>query len=268
MAKAILHGAFDESGKFHDKDVVSLCGWISTLQDWERFGFEWNGILSQFGVKEIHTAELLAFKGQYSYLRHKWGKRKDEKRDWLINECIRAIRKDVRRGFGVAIDTKHYRGMSQKFRDKVGDPYLMAFQNVIKWCLDEVEKYAEIKKLGNDVSLALIFDQDEQQSGECLKLLNRITKVDESARKRITGICFCNRRSYTPLQAADLIAYETRMEIDRRMYRPSEPVSLRFMEMSSKVSADRGGGPDGLFNGLIYDAEALENLAVKLGCPQ
>lgn len=261
MPTAIIHGVFDESGKFQDHDAISLCGWIAPLNRWEYFASDWNNALRLSEIDELHTAEFIGLHGQYSRIRNKWGAQKIAKRDKALDRFTRVIREHVGTGLGTVIDTKHYRSMSQSFRKRVGeDPYLIAFQDIIRQAMKYVKAFAQVNNLGDKVALALIFDQDEQQATECLRLLNKIKKNNPDIRKIISGICFCNRRGYLPLQAADFVAYEARQELDRKINHPHKPISPRFDALCSRNPA---GFPDGMFNARLFDAEILNELEQK-----
>ena len=239
MSFAMLHGYFDDSGKLQDHDVTALSGWISQLQDWEKFALEWNALLEKHNINEFHMAQL---KGRSGFL----------------PEFADVIKRNILCGVGAAINTKVYRSMPQAFRKKAANPHFLAFSTVVKLAIDRVEAFAQRTGLGDNVFLGLIFDQDEQLSQECFKLLNKLKKIDSRVRERVTGVCFCNRRQLVPLQAADLIAYETREEIDRRINRPNQVVSEIFSALTTK---DTSGKPDGFYNGIFYDKKELERIA-------
>ncbi len=239
MSFALLHGYFDDSGKLQDHDVTALCGWISQLQDWEKFALEWNALLEKHNISDFHMAQL---KGKCDFL----------------PEFVDLIKRNILCGVGAAINTSVYRSMPQPFRNKAGHPHFLAFSTVVRLAIDRVEAYAQHVGLGNSVFLSLIFDQDEQLSQECFKLLNKLKKIDERVRRRVTGLCFCSRRQLPPLQAADMIAYETRREVDRRIYHPDHVVSEIFSAMTTK---DPSRKPDGFYNGIIYDKKELERTA-------
>jgi Protein of unknown function (DUF3800) len=261
---ALLHAVFDESGKFHDHDVISLCGWIGPLEMWDKFAVRWQAALEETGIDELHTAEFMGLYGQYSHLRAIWGEDWEKKRDEALLRFVNVIRGTVGRGIGATIDTKYYRSMKESFQraiHKGKDPYFIAFQEVLRGCRWYAEKFATHHNLGNNVRVGLVFDQDEGQSVECLKLFNRIKKEQEEFRRLLSGICFCARKTYEPLQASDFIAHQTKKEMERRNNNPSEPVSRWFTLLSSRNPADV---PDGLFNARIFDAEILDELAKRV----
>jgi hypothetical protein len=264
MALVNLHGVFDESGKFHDHDVTSLCGWISALPSWEEFALQWQAALARIGIDELHTAEFMGLHGQYSHLRTIWGEERDAKISAALTEFVNVIRGTVARGVGATIDSKYYRSMPDDFKRELspsGDPHFVAFQEVLFKAIRTAQHTAKEHGLGTNVKVSLIFDQDEGQSVECMKLLNKMKKQYPEIRERVTGICFCDRRNYHPLQAADFIAYQTKKEMERRMYRPQETPSKWFTMLSARNPLDI---PDGLFNARIFDAECLDELAAEV----
>jgi hypothetical protein len=264
MPMAIVHGAFDESGKFHDHDVTSLCGWVASYDAWERFALRWQAALDEIGIDELHAAEFMGLYGKYVHLRTIWGAEQEAKKDNALTLLCNVLRGTMGKGVGATIDSKRYRSMDDGFKKaihKSKDPHFIAFIEVLEQTIWNVEKFAKEHGLGLNVKAGLIFDQDERQSVECLRLLNQAKKQREDIRDRISGICFCDRRNYQPLQAADFIAYLTKKEMERRKGRPEEPVSKWFAMLSSQ---NRANIPDGLFNARIFDAEVLDELAEKV----
>ncbi len=264
MPMAILHAAFDESGKFLDHDVTSLCGWIASYDAWERFALGWQAALDEIGIDELHTAEFMGLYGKYSHLRGIWGEEQEVKKNSALTLLVNVIRSTMGKGVGATVDSQHYRAMddgTKKAIHKSKDPHFIAFIEVLEQTIWNVEKFAKEHNLGPNVKAGLIFDQDEGQSVECLRLLNKIKRQRGDIRDRISGICFCDRRNYQPLQAADLIAYLTKKEMERRKNNPEAAVSKWFVLLSSK---NRTEVPDGLFNARIFDAEVLDELADKV----
>src|SRR5580700_3644963 len=130
MPMAILHAAFDESGKFHDHDVTSLCGWISPLEAWEKFAIQWQAALDRIGINELHTTEFVSLHGQYSHLRTIWGEEKEAKISDALTQFVNVIRGTVGKGVGATIDAKHYRAMPDEFKRAIHpsrDPHFIAF---------------------------------------------------------------------------------------------------------------------------------------------
>ena len=264
MSMAILHAAFDESGKFHDHDVTSLCGWIASYDAWDCFASGWQAALNEIGIEEFHAADFMGLHGKYSHLRGIWGDEKEVRKNSALTLLVNVIRSTMGKGVGATIDSKHYRSMDDGFKraiHKSKDPHFIAFIEVLEQTLANVEKFAKEHGLGPNVKVGLIFDQEEGQSVDCLKLLNKIKKERGDIRERVSGICFCDRRNYQPLQAADLIAYLTKKEMERRKNSPNEPISKWFVLLSSKNPTNI---PDGLFNARIFDAEVLDELAKKV----
>src|ERR1700675_2246620 len=142
---AILHAAFDESGKFVDHDVTSLCGWISPLQSWDRFAIQWQAALDRIGISELHTAEFVSLHGQYAHLRTIWGDEREVKISNALTEFVNVIRSSAGKGIGATIDTKHYRSMRDDFKKAIHESrnsHSIAFQEVLNQTVRVVEKYS------------------------------------------------------------------------------------------------------------------------------
>lgn len=110
MPYTLLHAYFDESGKFHDKDVISFCGWITPFQGWEALVGEWNVLLQKYQLPYLRMSSLMNYRDEFSHLKRAWG---DDKREVVLLEFAELIRKHAGFGIGAALDAKHFRGLPQ-----------------------------------------------------------------------------------------------------------------------------------------------------------
>ena len=60
----------------------------------------------------------------------------------------------------------------------------------------------------------LLCDDSEEYSSECLKVYRRFRKLEPGLASKIGSLCFVNDETYPPIQAADLMAFCRRRELE------------------------------------------------------
>jgi hypothetical protein len=197
----ILHGCFDESGKWQDSKFLAFAGYVSWIDVWNVFASEWQAQLVKHGLKSLHTNA--------------------EKRPEVLLDFARIIKSHRLFGVCTAIDTSAYRSLPSSDRRLIRyAPKALAFYLTIKSVVDRPDM--------DEHHLGLICDDDQEYSMECYKILNRVRNSDSRIKEKVFSICFADDKKYSPLQAADLLAYLTRQELMRRMQSPQEPCSSAY----------------------------------------
>jgi hypothetical protein len=56
---AAIHLYCDESGKFQINDYTSFCGYIQSVDTWQKFSDDWNDIRRHYGVPPIHMSGIM-----------------------------------------------------------------------------------------------------------------------------------------------------------------------------------------------------------------
>lgn len=247
MPPFTLHAYFDESGKVRDRDVISFCGWLSPAKAWSRLIPKWEKLLADRTVKYFHACEIRKNGGS------------------LDDFAAALVEKYEGKAFAVALDAKHFRGMSQKFRNRVNpNAHYMVFKAAVNMLLDAVEREEETGP-ASTVVLSLICDQDQETAGDCLKWVNKLKKSDPRANRKISSICFANSRNYIPLQAADLLANAVRCHMqDKFNGRVSESEALVRTLTCRK---NRYGQERSICEDLILSAQVLDDLEAGK-CPE
>jgi len=242
---ALLHGYFDESGKWADKDTISFCGWISQANTWEQFAKEWSELLEELDMSSLHTAEFVS--------------RDSRDTGSILLRFVAIIRKYANSGLGIGVDTKHYRTMSPAFRARVKNPHFIAFKILMNTVLREVQAVQRLFPI-HDWRCGIICDQDPGTSEHCLKHFNKMRTFDPVARKLLNGVCFADATGAIPLQAADLLAYAMRIELDRRRTNSSPNPSALFQGLSFRPD-EMSGDPVPFFRPFFLDADFLDQLS-------
>ena len=237
----MLWAYFDESGKFQNTDFVCIAGYVSDDPGWESFTKLWGEMLRRHGVSAVHMKDLVALQGEYKDL----GWTHTEK-DKLIDEAISLIKAKALAGFGVAVNTKYWRSMSPEARKRIGDPHMLCFQRIIKLVIKN------LTKAGITYPIAAIFDDSEEYGVRCYRMMSQLRREVPEVKERIGSISFADDQIYYPLQAADMIAYESAKELRQK----AEGYKSRS-SFSTLVTPDGSSAPLE-YDSEYYDGEALE----------
>jgi hypothetical protein len=190
--RLIVQIYFDESGKFHDTDFICLCGFLATDSQWSEFNKAWSALLDRHHFPFIHLTQF------YSQCRQKdWDEMQANR---VLEEFIDVIRSHVHSGFAVGLDAKHWVSRFRSQKTSLKDPALFCIHRVLKTL---ATRFAEENHPG---FLSLLFDDDQNYSLTCHKIIARLRREKAELRKLIISIAFCEDDYFTPIQAADVFA--------------------------------------------------------------
>ncbi len=206
---------FDDSGKECDTAFPCLAGYLAHNSYWFEFNTKWQHLLLRHGLPYLHMKEFVSFARAKGW--------NGQKRNEVILEFIEVIKQARLIGFGVAIDSAAWRALSSKRRRAFGSGQEFCFQRVIRRIVDRLEEADE----RDDV--VIVFDRDMEFAKPRLTLFEHILKGDPRASRRIASIAFSDSKKYFALQAADLLAWETRSELIQRANK--QPSKGRFQEL-------------------------------------
>jgi hypothetical protein len=127
----------------------------------------------------------------------------ETKANEVLTEFVDKTRERVQFGFGIAVDGKYFR---RKFEiaEKSKDPKRFYVQRLLRRMREE------LIVPGYPLHLAITFDDDEEFSIECYRIITRLRRDHPDLRELVTAIQFADDKIHTPLQAADIVAHLTR----------------------------------------------------------
>jgi hypothetical protein len=109
----ILHGCFDESGKWQDSTYLSFAGYVTSFNVWMEVQREWENAMEKHGLKFLHT--------------------KHEKRTEVLMEFAQIIKSKPLFGVCFAIDAAAYSSLSDADKKVLKyKPKQIAFYRTIK----------------------------------------------------------------------------------------------------------------------------------------
>jgi hypothetical protein len=189
----VLKSYFDESYDGKCERLYCLGGYAARETDWISFDTNW---AKKASGDVFHSADLVNYHGGGDF--HEWPK---DRRDSLVYSMIDTINAIDARGFHCAIPLKEFYEVFPN--DEMDAPYFLCFQ----LCLGRAAEWAA--QLDDEV--ACFFDlNDEYEYRACRMFRHLKTLSDRPGLKhlrRLSSITFGSKKTYTPLQAADLIAY-------------------------------------------------------------
>lgn len=239
---AHLYAHFDESGKYSDHKVITLCGLVDGFKHWIGFQDEWMRLLRDTDLVEFHTARAVRYSRPYGKMQP--GKATDRAKDIL--PFIHKITDWIEVGVAFAVDTTAYQSkrLSVLHHTFGLDPQQFLFFIVVNSLLSYFPKH---------LTVGLIFDDEEKSAVECYRILQKMKARNPEVRERITSICFSDDGRTPVLQASDLFAYMTRAEAERYFTGKPYPYEELF-------SAFKNGSPNGKhihFDSGFYDEQEL-----------
>lgn len=217
---------FDDSGKDNDLSnrFVVIAGYLAVDEVWGRFQNSWGHLLIKHGLPGIHMREIVGIARKKGW--------DTPKLNAVLSEFIGVIREGLALiGFGVAVDADEYRNFlagGSKRKLMFGDAHEFICSRIVRRVRDRLTEaglHAE--------QMAILFDQDFELARRRLTLFEHICKRDPPLKASLATLSFADARHYYPLQAADLLAWETRRQIINRT--EGKPSAARWNDLMSAL---------------------------------
>jgi hypothetical protein len=246
-AIAVLYGFFDGSSTHVGGKVWTLCGWLGEEPAFEEFDNEWKLVLDKKDwprrPTEFHTYDCVHGYGEFV----NWS---FAERLALLGELGTLLGKCSLFALGSIVITNDLRRLSSDElavleSEALGNPLDLSLQYIFQQSLRKTKEFSDTEKI------SIMFDQEpEHLAQRYLAFSNRYRR---SFGHILEGIAFGDSRGFSPLQAADMLAYSTyRLEMQRRFGESDGdfPVLPSFTRLLGNIAADGGG----------YDLESLKKL--------
>lgn len=187
---AMLTAYFDESGSSHTDKVFVVAGYVSSVNNWEKFEKRWTELLRQYEISKLHRSELENFQGEFKT----WN---PEKRARFLRSAHAIIKAYTYVGIGSAILKDHFaHGENKILLEKVGGPYTWCIHE----CLVAIRYWRENRS--NRTPIRCVFEKGLSGKSNLEFTLGSLLRECH-----IDGWSF-ESKNCIPLQAADVVAYE------------------------------------------------------------
>jgi hypothetical protein len=240
----------DESGKFKKSEITSFCGFVAPDLEWWRFAQEWDSCRFTWGVPAIHMAHITDpdrdESGEWGKVKKAWGNTWELRKKDMLLAFARVIRGANLVCVGNSVDAVHYEKMPETdYKRDMRDPLYLSFYNMVRNAIDKLDC------LHTSHTLSVVIDDDQQSSENYYNLLGAMRKqFPKDVSDRISELAFGNDVAYPGLQAADMIAYESRGLMILRKQNPTTPPSPIYALMTK----------DGLHQPTMFTPEFLDIL--------
>lgn len=248
-AVAVIFGYFDDSNTHEGSKVLSLCGFLADPRVWSAFDQDWQKILdkpdwpnrpSEFhmydcvhGYEEFYgwsLAQRLAIYGDMVGL--------------LSESNLIAI------GSGIVVDAFQSLSPDHKLLLAQGgfnEPLDLVFQCVLQFAIDATVRYGKTHNPPVLDDLGLLFDEGDEDVALRFHQLYAHVAAKHRSGSILNGVGFGKSEKFSPLQAADMLAYTTCQWLTQEhlphLVSKSDlgfPILPAFMRMIENVAADGG----------------------------
>jgi hypothetical protein len=221
----------DESTDSKQSEVFSVAGWIGAEEAWQQFSLDWRG--RTHGLPVFHMTEVETNSNSFS--ENGWAKKQCIE---LITDLVTVIARRNLYGFGCGVLIPDFKSVFP--HESLDSMYLLCFRHCVY----------SLSKLSPD-PVEFVFDINKRLQLKAHSLYSRLTEIaGEGWKDKLGTIGFGSRSEYTPLQAADLIAYETFKKIRNANYYQSVPErkSIARLADTRRIAM------------VAYEKEALEDI--------
>lgn len=236
---------FDAGGSQHDQQFLAVAGFISSENTWINFDKAWRGRLAWDSLSYFHMVDFAHSTGKF---REGW-KNNEQRRQNLLRDLVDLIQRHAFRRFGCVIGNEVFlRHLSRERREEYFlDAYALAGMTcalqVFKWCRSESVPFDRVR---------FVFEDGDLGKDKLIKRFNNdlgMTPSFEAKKDKETD--HGKIAAFTPLQAADLFAYEVFKGCKEMKDRKHNP--RWALEELTRMPGALG----------IYDPENLEALDVN-----
>jgi hypothetical protein len=226
--------AFDAAGTDHDQELLIVAGFISTADHWINFDRLWRKRLADDGLKYFHMVDFASFKKQF---RNGW-RDNEPRRRALLGDLMDIIQAHAFRRFGCVVEnTTFLENVSKDVRDQYFlDAYtaasLSCTQQVRQWCTDDGSPKFE--------TIRFVFEAGDKGQTQLEKRFRNDLKMIANFEFKFDQE---THLAFTPLQAADFLAYELFLGVKETRGRKHNPrwALLQFLQMPGRLGIMNAG---------------------------
>jgi hypothetical protein len=220
----------DDSGKHQNpkNPFISFCGYVATSSEVARFSEEWLKCRHIWQVPPIHMSPIMYPDRDEAWqkVRDSWGDDWEAKREAMLLELAGIVCRGSMLCVGAVVDAEHYRSMRESKFTQQFNPLNLAFQRVVMRTIETTELVDKHTPIG------VVIDDSREGYLHCYDMLDRLKQAFPRVRERIGSLCFVDDEAFPMVQAADMIAFESRQFMEARVKDPAVKSSELFIRLT------------------------------------
>jgi hypothetical protein len=205
----MINGFFDDGGKESSltNRVICVAGYVAAgMAIWNGFHEIWKNRLMMHNMEWLHMKDFMCEDSkEYRYLNLKWEQKKP-----ILEGFSAAIKMSQLIGFGVALDAEAWRELPKETVNEHVSAQDFCFMRLLRLIVNRMKVSAP-----NDY-VSIMFDCDRNYTPARFQQYIRVREKVPDAAKFLTAFTIGEPRTFLPLQAADLLAWETRRDLIRK----------------------------------------------------
>ena len=235
---AMLTAAIDCS-KDKDRKYFVMAAFVSSAEEWSEFDSEWRARLAVDSLPYFHMNPFAHASTHPQKPFDKTWIGQDKRRKALLSDLLDIIHSHAWRKFMCMLPMNVMDAFSLDARRHYV-PSLIAFAGQLLWT--EIERWRREEKWANQVEM--VFEQGDEDVGTLINVIRAATGVIPSFRHKKDnpekGIV-----AFTPLQAADILAYEVQKLVAKDGRPPGESFRFPYQQLEKipggmNLMSDRG----------------------------
>jgi len=228
---AVFHIYADASGKLSNSAYTSFCGYVAQVSEWARFTSEWENCRFKWQVPPLHMSAIMHpdEDAVWGKVKARWGTEWEAKRDAMLEDFAGTVRRADIVCVGAVVDAAHFRKLAfadPDFAKLFKDTMYLALHKLVTQGIEKTEV------VDKHSPISLVLDDDPEYSMMCYGLLQAMKRDVPKVKERIHGIAFVDDESFPGVQAADVIAYESRRLMVDEMKDPNTQPSELFKSLT------------------------------------
>lgn len=243
----MLSGFFDDSGKESNPGnrIVCIAGYLAHANFWSLFHPAWAQNLMFNGISWLHMKDFMFDSDEYASKGWDWPKKRE-----IIEGFMGVIKSCRLIGYGVAVDAEAWRKIPRELTDREGNAQEFCFMRIMRMLVERMKI-----SLPRDV-VSVCFDCDLGFSAGRFRKFVGIRESSSEANRYLQSFSIAEPKAYLGLQAADLLAWETRKELMRKLGGfESRPEFKFLLEASLDVPM--------IYESELWDASEIEEKIIK-----
>jgi hypothetical protein len=155
----------------------------------------------------LHMKDFMnANSTEYAYLNWDWNKKKS-----VLEDFSAAIKMSQLAGFGVALDAEAWRRLPKEFIKANGTAQEFCFIRILRMVVERMKRSCP------DERISILFDCDRTFAPSRFQRYIQVREKVADAARFLNAFTVGEPKVFQPLQAADLLAWETRKDLLRQI---------------------------------------------------